>query len=148
MKTMHRFAIAAATAVMFSAFDVAAYEQLSPVTIQKDSRGRVTSESVQRLEYARQKIEQHGTLRVWVEGKMAYAHLPPDDPGYPPQERRKRALLERIVAGLSRVMGEVPPGEEYPSVGPYVAVTANLQGLQRLVDDGNVSAFFVLVPSY
>src|SRR5687767_15285739 len=46
---------------LFRSFDVAAYEQLSPVTIQKDSRGRVTSESVQRLEYARQKIrsEEH-----------------------------------------------------------------------------------------
>lgn len=148
MSKNRQIATALATLLLLAAAAGSGYEQLAPVTIQKDRHGRLTAESVSRLEHAREEIEEHGTLRVWVEGKMNYRHLEPGDPGYSSQERRRRRLLEEIVARLENVMGDIPPAEEYTAIGPYVAVSASVQGLQQLVDDRSVQAFFVLVPSY
>lgn len=145
-KSLH-LAIALAPFLLLAAALSFGYE-LAPVTIQKDQNGRLTAESVSRLEHVRDEIEEHGTLRVWVEGEMNYRHLEPGDPGYESQERQRRRLLEGIVARLANAMSDIAPAEQYTGIGPYVAVSASVHGLEQLVDDPSVRAFFVLVPSY
>ncbi len=122
-----------------------AYHQ---VLIQKDEHGRVTSETAPQLPYVMEEIEEYGVLRVWIEANINYKPLEPTHPRFEMQQRRIRALLQGIVARLDRAMQDMGPDEEYPTLGPYVNVSANVEGARALVADRNVQAFFVLVPAY
>jgi len=124
------------------------YGEITPVLIEKDKHGRLTEESVARFAEALEEIREHEVLRCWVVADSKDSDLMPGDPGYERAAARLRALQEKIVANLGRVMREILPGEEYPTVGPYVAVTINEAGANALAVDRNVQSFAVLVPRY
>ena len=124
------------------------YGSIHPVVIEKDAVGRLTRDSEARLAEAIAEIREHGMLRAWVVANISFEPPLPTDPAFERKMRVVRAIQKKIVTNLGEAMEDILPGEVYPSVGPYVAVTIDEAGARALVGDRLVQSFCVLVPTY
>ncbi len=124
------------------------YGQITPIVIQKDSSGHITPPSAVKLAQALEEIQEHGTLRVWIEANFKHRQLEPGDAGYEAQLRRMRVVQQRVVATLASAAPDVHPEEILQSEGPFLIVTTGVTGARALVANSDVRAFVVLAPSY